>query len=290
MNPNGSRLGEILRPFRRAEPPRPVNPYLVQPGAVLGKVHEPEVPVPPLQSLHRGLAPVGAPVVHHPEHPAGRVVGLGGHDLVDQAIERLDPGVLLAPAEHLGAVDVPRGQVLQGPAPVVLVLHPHGPGPSRGKRGVAPAPGLDGGLLVGGHHEVPLTQGLPLPSPLVQVEHPGGLGLEVGIPGEDPAAEGPRAQGVLIEPSPHRGGGDGGHDPPSDDLGADVGNVQPGKRHPEFRRELAGQGLDLNHHHGGERPPGVPGGAAHPAPGGVLRRTACATWRRSARAATARRR
>jgi hypothetical protein len=38
------------------------------------------------------------------------VVGLCGHDLLDQAPERNDPGLLLAAADQPAAEDIPRGQ------------------------------------------------------------------------------------------------------------------------------------------------------------------------------------
>lgn len=79
------------------------------------------------QAVDGGLAAVGAAVVDHPENPAGRGVGLVGHDLVDQAHERVDAAGALAAAEDLGAVHVPGGQVAQGSAAVVLVLHAHRP-------------------------------------------------------------------------------------------------------------------------------------------------------------------
>jgi hypothetical protein len=65
---------------------------------------------------------VGAAVVDHPEHPLGGGVGLTGHDLVHQPIERLDPGGGLAAAEQVGMVDVPGGQIGQRAAALVLVL------------------------------------------------------------------------------------------------------------------------------------------------------------------------
>jgi hypothetical protein len=66
-------------------------------------------------------------VVDDPEHPRGRGVGLGGHDLGDQAPERGDAGRRLAAAEQAGLVHVPGRQVGERPAALVLVLDPHRP-------------------------------------------------------------------------------------------------------------------------------------------------------------------
>ena len=79
-----------------------------------------------------GPVAVRGSVVHDPEHAPGRGVGLGGHDLVDEGGERLDPGGRLAAADDLRAVDVVGGQVGQGSAAGVLALGPHRPAWSRG--------------------------------------------------------------------------------------------------------------------------------------------------------------
>jgi two-component system, OmpR family, sensor histidine kinase KdpD len=63
-------------------------------------------------------------------------------------------GIRLAPAVDLGAVDVVGGQVRQRTAAVVVVADPHHPGCSCRHRRVAPAPGLNGGLLISGDHIV----------------------------------------------------------------------------------------------------------------------------------------
>ena len=104
---------------------------------------------------------MAAAVVDDPEHPPGRGVRLGGHDLFDQPAERLDAGGGLGPAEQLGPVHVVGGQIGQRPAPFVLVLDAHQTGPARRQGGVAAAAGLDAGLLIGADHELPLVSGLP---------------------------------------------------------------------------------------------------------------------------------
>jgi hypothetical protein len=68
------------------------------------------------------LASVRGAVVDDPEHAPGARVGLGGHDLLDQAPEGRDPGLGLATSAQLAAVDVPGGQVAQRTAAVVVVF------------------------------------------------------------------------------------------------------------------------------------------------------------------------
>jgi hypothetical protein len=61
--------------------------------------------------------------------------GLGGHDLGDQPIERLDAGGGLRAAEQAGMVDIPGGQVGQRAPAFVLVLDAHHPALAGGRVG-----------------------------------------------------------------------------------------------------------------------------------------------------------
>jgi hypothetical protein len=123
-------------------------------------------------------------VVDDPEHPPSGAVGLGRHHLGHQPAEGVDAGVLFASAEHLGPVDVPGREVLQGSSPVVLVLDAHRPGGGGGKARVAAAARLDGGLLIGGHNEVVAPQRLAPEAAPVEIEDPPLLGLEAGARGK----------------------------------------------------------------------------------------------------------
>ena len=102
---------------------------------------------PVLESIDAGMAAVGGAVVDDPEDPAGRRVGLAGHDLVDQAVERVDAGRGFAAAEHPGVVDISGGQVGQRAAAKVLHFDAWWPATCRSGGGVSDA-GLDGGFLV----------------------------------------------------------------------------------------------------------------------------------------------
>src|SRR6266704_2099416 len=53
-------------------------------------------------------------VVGNPEHSASGAVGLLAHDLRDQALEWSDSGLVLAPSEQLGTMNVPGGEVCPG--------------------------------------------------------------------------------------------------------------------------------------------------------------------------------
>jgi hypothetical protein len=86
---------------------------LVGPGGVHGQVDEDQVRPGALAAVDRALAGVAGAVVDDPEDALGRRVGLGGHDVLDDPADRLDPGLGLAAAEQAapGVVDVERGEV-----------------------------------------------------------------------------------------------------------------------------------------------------------------------------------
>jgi hypothetical protein len=135
-------------------------------------------------------------------------VGLGGHDLGDQPIERLDPGGGFAAAEQAGVVDIPGGQVGQRAAALVLVLDAHAAGLGGWQSGVAAAAGLDGGLLIGADDVLIGTELRCLEDPLVQVQDHPSLGGEVGVAGKDPRLVLPGLDRVLGQPAPQRRGRD----------------------------------------------------------------------------------
>jgi hypothetical protein len=85
---------------------------------------------------------------------------------------------------------------------------------------------LDTGLLVGTDDELVRFQVSALPLARIEVEDAPRLGSEVGISREDPGAVLPGADGVFIEPAPHRLVADRGHDAGALRLANDVGGAQ----------------------------------------------------------------
>jgi hypothetical protein len=128
-------------------------------------------------------------------------VGLLGHELLDERVERDDPVLGSAAVKQLGAADVPGGQIAERSLALVLVLDQLAiPARLGGLAGVNPRAGLDRRLLIRAHHEITGLQQLPLPAALVQVEDPPGLRGEVRIAGEDPRAIVPRTDRILCQP------------------------------------------------------------------------------------------
>src|SRR5699024_5074416 len=84
-------------------------------------------PRPPvLDTIDTGLAAMGGAIVHGPEDPARRAIGLLGHDVFHEAGERRDAGFLLATAVDLRPAYVPSRQVGPGPLALVFVFGAHG--------------------------------------------------------------------------------------------------------------------------------------------------------------------
>ena len=108
-------------------------------------------------------------------------------------------GIPVAAAHDAAAHDVPSGQILQRPTPLVLVFYPAATARPWRHRRVATESRLNARLLVGTDHVIPQPQTLTLPPARVQIQDaPGFLG-EVRVAWEDPVFVTPRLDGVLVE-------------------------------------------------------------------------------------------
>src|SRR5688500_2294713 len=192
-------------------------------------MHQDEVWPLGLETTDRPQTAMGRAVVDDPEHPAGRAVGLLAHDLIDQTVERRDPGLDFAAAEQLGAMDVPGGEIGPGAGPLIFVLDPDRLARPRRQRGMLAPACLDAGLLVGAQHIIAPSQGKTLPAPLIEIEDATGLGGEVGIAREDPAAMAPGPQCILAEPAPQGRAADRSHQPLSNALLAQIAERPAGQ-------------------------------------------------------------
>ena len=157
--------------------------------------------------------------------------------------------VVCSQRPNLGAVHGVGGQVGDRAAAAVVVVDPHRAGLAGRQRGVAATPGLDGGLLVGGHHIIVAPQWFPVPHPVIEVEHPLGFGGEVGIGDEDPRPVLPGFEGVLGQPAAHRRRRDGRADPLGDGVPRQLRAAPPRHRQPGIGRWRAGRRLELGDLH-----------------------------------------
>ena len=65
-------------------------------------------------------------IIYDPEHTAGIIVGRSGHDLLDEAIKRIDAILGFAATEDSRVMDVPTRNLGPGAAAGVFVLDSHG--------------------------------------------------------------------------------------------------------------------------------------------------------------------
>ena len=211
-----------------------------------------------LQALNRCRPPVTGAVVNDPKDPMGMAVRILIHDLLDQAVEGDNGAAGFATAVDLGLVDIPGGQISPGTETSILMFDLEGRVGPRRQRGVATLAGLDGGFLIGAHDELVPAEGLTLPNALVEIEQTAGLGEKVGIAGKQPATMLPGPDGILMEPAPHGGPADGGHQARLTELLGQI-VVAPAREGKALTgRQLAGQGLNLNDDLWGEKLGGDP--------------------------------
>ncbi len=89
--------------------------------------------------------PEGLLLVDDPEHASRRGVGLAGYDLLDEAAERVDPGLRFDAVEQGGAMDVPGGQVRRACRRARTRTRPAPGGPKRREPSAACARALAAG-------------------------------------------------------------------------------------------------------------------------------------------------
>src|SRR5437773_5790062 len=118
----GGGVVEVVGVEQLALDDRVVDLDLVEPAGVDGQVDEDQVAPTALEPLDRALAAVVGAVVDDPEDASCRGVGLLAHDLADEPVERLDPALGFAAADHAAAAHVPGVEVADGTHPLVLVL------------------------------------------------------------------------------------------------------------------------------------------------------------------------
>src|SRR6516164_2476338 len=71
-----------------------------------GSMHESEPGVTVAQTFNSSDAPVNRTIIYDPEHPAGIIVGRSGHDLLDEAIKRIDAILGFAATEDSRVMNV----------------------------------------------------------------------------------------------------------------------------------------------------------------------------------------
>ena len=204
------------------------------------------------QAFGRPFPTVGGSVVHDPENARGGTVGLLPHELINQTLERNDPGFALAAPMDLSPTHVPRRQISPGAHALVLVLHSHRCTGRWRHRRVDPMASLDTGFFIGGEHTVGGGQRLPFPNARVQIQHFACSFLEGGVARKYPCAVSPRSNRVLGEPPPDGGVTDRGDEASSKDFPPDLGDTEAGQREAQQVRKLASKRPNRDDDSGGK--------------------------------------
>lgn len=229
------------------------------------------------ESCDGGLPAMRAPIVDDPKDTAGVVVGRASHDLLNKTIEGRNTSGCLAAAKDTGMMNIKSRDVSPGSATIVFMFNAQRAFRRGGQRGMLAPPSLNAGLLVSGDDKFIAFEGFVSPAAIIQIEDSVGLDGEAGIPGEDPTAVIPRANGVFMKPPPNGAPRDSGDQARIADLAGNVRNVPVGERNAMSGGQLASQRLNLNYQFWGEQPGDDPDGSALPDRRVALRRSAFAT-------------
>ena len=154
--------------------------------------------------------PMRRAVVADPENPTRPAIGPLSHHLVDKTVKGRDSILGFAAAEEFGTVNVQSGQIGPRSQPFVFVLDLHGLTGLRGQRFGFSGARLNAGLFIRRDDELVGAQFTALPEALVQIQNASGLGRKLWVSRKDPAAVLPRADGILVQPSPDGGVTEGG--------------------------------------------------------------------------------
>src|SRR2546422_8544782 len=101
------------------------------------------------QPLLRGGTAMRRAVVHDPKQPFTRPIGFLSQHLLDQPAKGLNPSRRFTSPYDMPPADVPGGQILQGTTALIFVLDRGRSAWRRTQGRMAPAAGLDAGLLIG---------------------------------------------------------------------------------------------------------------------------------------------
>src|SRR5947207_4255486 len=267
---------EIVRCQRLALKNREVELDLVEPTGVKGTVNGDDVGKQGLEALDAGGASMRGPVVENPEDASGLAIRGLGHNLGDQALERLNAGRVLTAAEQLRAVHVQRREIGPGAAALVLVLHAQGLARLRRSRGMTAEPCLDARLFVGRNDKLIGRQGAAVVLTGVEIENPPRLNGKVVIAREDPGAVLSWPNRIFVQPPPDGLVADPGDDASPLRLAHDIRGTQPRERQAARRRQLTRERFNLDDEFWGEKPGADPGGGVPQGRPGVAGRIACA--------------
>jgi len=194
--------GEVVRSEDFSLHDGKVDLYLIEPTRMDWAMNKRQAWEQVFESRDGSLATVRAPIVDDPKDTPGIVVGRASHDLLDKTIKGGDASSCFATAKDTGTMNVESCDVGPGSATTILMFDAHRALRRWGQSGMLATPGLDAGLLVGRDDKFITFEGFTFPGALIQIKDSVGLDGEGGVPGKDPTAVVPGANGVFMEPPP----------------------------------------------------------------------------------------
>jgi hypothetical protein len=175
---------EIVRRHDLALDDREVDLYLVQPARMHWSVYERQSR--PLRTKTSGsfFAPVRRAVVCDPEDAARGPIGLRGHHLLDEPVDRANGRLRFAPAKQCRAMHIPPGEVRQRTGPEVLVFDAHRTSRAGRQRPMLAAARLETRFLIGRDDEFLGSQRSSIPGSGIQIQHASGFSRRTADLGE----------------------------------------------------------------------------------------------------------
>ena len=191
-------------------------------------------------------------IVRDPKDRTGGPIGLGGHHLLDEPIDRANGRLGFAAAKEFRVMDIPCGEVRQRTGPEVLVFDAHRTRRAWRQRRMLAATRLETRFLIGRDDEFVESQRGSVPRSGIQIQYaPGFLG-KLRIARKDPAAMPPGLQRIGAQPSPQGDAADLGHNASGEDLAVQFGNREACQGHIGVTGQLAREPFNVDDDAGGK--------------------------------------
>src|SRR5208337_1674897 len=240
---NGIQVGKVVWREHLALDDRKVDLDLVEPTGMNRSMDQDDARINFPQAVAGRFATMRRPVIHNPEQSFRRTVGLLRENLIHQSAKRFDATRWFATSQDITTPNIPRCQILQCSATLILEFDPCCAARARSQRRMDSDTGLNARLLISTEDKITVFQGFSAPIPRVQVEDRSGLFQELRVSRKDPVFVLPRLYCVFVQDPPY---GAGAHDiaqRPSHSRGKIVQGL-PANRFASFRDALTSQGLD----------------------------------------------
>ena len=182
---------------------RKIDLDLVEPTGVNRSVDQDDARINFPQAVAGRFATMRRTVIHNPEQSFRRTVGLLRENLIHQSAKRFDAGRWFATSHDITTPNIPRRQILQCSATLILEFDPCCAVRAGSQRRMDSDPRLNARLLISTEDKITVFQGFSAPIPRVQVEDRPGLFHELWVSRKDPVFVLPGLDRVLVQDPPY---------------------------------------------------------------------------------------